>query len=203
MARYNREFSRGDRMPRDRRNREFSARDRARSPRAITGRDMQRAGEELHKMVGYNNPTPSTRPDDHGREWSNHKYIDKVQTKTGKVRYIYDDVEGGGSRHRNTNSVHEENQKRRRQNYERNMKATEEGQRNRWAQTKFGNSLAGRIHGTATRIQRDATKAFNEVSKNVRNATNYIGAQAGKTIANLSSSTRRMGKSWMTKLFGV
>ena len=30
------------------------------------------------------------------REWENHKYIDKVQTKTGKVRYIYEDTNNGG-----------------------------------------------------------------------------------------------------------
>lgn len=30
------------------------------------------------------------------REWENHKYIDKVQTKTGKVRYIYEDANNGG-----------------------------------------------------------------------------------------------------------
>lgn len=34
--------------------------------------------------------------DTSGREWENHKYIDKVQTKNGTVRYIYSDPTQGG-----------------------------------------------------------------------------------------------------------
>ena len=29
-----------------------------------------------------------------GYEWKNHKYIDKVKTKSGKIRYIYEDDDG-------------------------------------------------------------------------------------------------------------
>lgn len=29
-----------------------------------------------------------------GYTWKNHKYIDKVKTKTGKIRYIYEDNDG-------------------------------------------------------------------------------------------------------------
>lgn len=28
-----------------------------------------------------------------GKEWSNHKYVDKVKTKSGKTRYVYDSNE--------------------------------------------------------------------------------------------------------------
>ena len=32
-----------------------------------------------------------------GVEWENHKYIDKVKTKTGRIRYVYDDKDSGES----------------------------------------------------------------------------------------------------------
>lgn len=48
--------------------------------------------------------TSSKRPDENGREWENHKYIDKVKTKSGKIRYVYE-IEGGGSKQTNTGDL--------------------------------------------------------------------------------------------------
>lgn len=34
-----------------------------------------------------------------GKEWSVHKYIDKVKTKSGKIRYIYDNAKYTAANH--------------------------------------------------------------------------------------------------------
>ncbi len=47
---------------------------------------------------GYNNPTASGSGSiKSDREWEDHKYIDKVKTKSGNIRYIYDGLGGGTS----------------------------------------------------------------------------------------------------------
>lgn len=64
------------------------------------GRPVDHALREAAKTIG--GTTPSQRPGENGlREWENHKYIDKVKTKTGNIRYIYEDVETASGKHKN------------------------------------------------------------------------------------------------------
>lgn len=58
------------------------------------GREIERKVKQRWKPSDVS----SQRPGESGREWGNHKYIDKVRTKSGKIRYIYN-IEGGGSSH--------------------------------------------------------------------------------------------------------
>ena len=46
----------------------------------------QRPGENLNLKKKSNAPVSEKEGE---REWKNHKYIDKVRTKSGKIRYIY------------------------------------------------------------------------------------------------------------------
>ena len=57
------------------------------------GREIERKVKQRWKPSNV----PSQRPGETGRERENHKYIDKVRTKSGKIRYIYE-IEGGGSK---------------------------------------------------------------------------------------------------------
>ena len=69
-------------------------------------------GQEMERKVKRKwkpSDTPSQRPDENGREWGNHKYIDKVKTKSGKIRYIYE-VEGGGSKQQDAGKTMRQNQ---------------------------------------------------------------------------------------------
>lgn len=57
-------------------------------------------GKEIERKVQRNwkpSDVPSSRPGETGREWDDHKYIDKVRTKSGKIRYIYAGSGGGTS----------------------------------------------------------------------------------------------------------
>lgn len=61
-----------------------------------------RYGQYMQGQMSKN--VPSTRPGESGREWEDHKYIDKVQTKTGKTRYIYE-VETASGRHSSSKGI--------------------------------------------------------------------------------------------------
>lgn len=68
-------------------------------------------GQEIERKVKRKwkpSDTPSQRPDETGREWGNHKYIDKVKTKSGKIRYIYE-IEGGGSKQQDAGKTMRQN----------------------------------------------------------------------------------------------
>lgn len=68
-------------------------------------------GQEMERKVKRKwkpSDTPSQRPDENGREWENHKYIDKVKTKSGKIRYIYE-IEGGGSKQQDAGKTMRQN----------------------------------------------------------------------------------------------
>ena len=70
-------------------------------PRRIKRKNVNgenRRGE--HRAAVNPNRGPSVTSD---REWADHKYIDKVKTKTGKIRYIYDDAYGSGRNYKNKN----------------------------------------------------------------------------------------------------
>ena len=57
------------------------------------GNSMDMMQNDAQRFVGRNNSTPSRNPTaggGTGREWADHKYIDKVKTKTGNIRYVYD-----------------------------------------------------------------------------------------------------------------
>lgn len=75
------------------------------SRRKATAKDhIYRKGEEMERKVRQKwkpSDVPSSRPGETGREWDNHKYIDKVKTKSGKIRYIYAGT-GGGTKDANT-----------------------------------------------------------------------------------------------------
>ena len=61
-------------------------------------------GKEIERKVRQNwkpSDVSSSRPGETGREWDDHKYIDKVRTKSGKIRYIYAGS-GGGTKDANT-----------------------------------------------------------------------------------------------------
>lgn len=126
--------------------------------RGLTSGDLRRAGEEARKGINAigdaitkqirQSPTSSQRPGEGGREWGNHKYIDKVRTKSGKIRYIYDINTAGGSM-TDVNKLNADKAKKRKQVGAKNLKATEAGSRNREAQTKRGNGLLGKARGKA------------------------------------------------------
>lgn len=68
-------------------------------------------GQEMERKVKSKwkpSDTPSQRPGETGREWDNHKYVDKVKTKSGKIRYIYE-VEGGGSKQQDAGKTMRQN----------------------------------------------------------------------------------------------
>lgn len=131
----------------------------------LTAGDFRRAGQEVRKGArafneavkkNFRGPTPSERPGETGREWGNHKYIDKVKTKSGKIRYIYD-IDTSGGRKRDANDVYAERDKKRKENFKKNLKATEEGQRNRYKQDKHGNDFIGKARGKARAFLRRIT----------------------------------------------
>ena len=136
------------------------------------------------RRLGVGGPTPSSRPGENGREWANHKYIDKRKTKSGKIRYIYDNIEAGGQRHRDANDQHAENLKRRQKNARKNLKATHEGQRNRDRQTTFGNSALGRAKGRATQAYKDASKSYNQAVGKARKSYDQAVSDGRKWIRN-------------------
>ena len=110
----------------------------------LTRDDLTRAGNELRKGANAIGGAISKA----GREWGNHKYIDKVRTKSGKIRYIYDINTAGGSM-TDVNKLNADKAKKRKQVGAKNLKATEAGSRNREAQTKRGNGLLGKARGKA------------------------------------------------------
>lgn len=70
---------------------------------------VRNASRKLQEDI-RRSPTPSRRPDENyqsvrtGKERQNAKYIDKVKTKSGKIRYIYDPKQKGGTNKRSNAS---------------------------------------------------------------------------------------------------
>lgn len=127
--------------------------------------------EENARKIKMNKDVPSTRPDERtGRERANHKYIDKVRTKSGKIRYIYD-IDTASGKQRNANDVHAANLKRRQQNARKNLQGTYKGQELRNKQTKFGNSPLGRIKGMADQAMKNVRSL---PSKAISAGSNFI-----------------------------
>lgn len=127
--------------------------------------------EKSAKKIKMNKNVSSTRPDERaGKEWANHKYIDKVRTKSGKIRYIYD-IDTASGKQRNANDVHAANLKRRQQNARKNLQGTYKGQELRNKQTKFGNSPLGRIKGMADQAMKNVRSL---PSKAISAGSNFI-----------------------------
>lgn len=123
--------------------------------------------------------TPSRRPDESlpsdrsGKERANHKYIDKVRTKTGKIRYIYDDVEGGGQVNRSANLVRARNK-----TFDRMNKAAQRANQER-----------------VTKAMSDRYNAMNKHEKAMKNPINRASTAIRKSV--------NAGKSWLRKNFGI
>lgn len=154
-------------------------------PNWTVGQRIDRAGrraEAAARKVGIGGSTPSSRPGETGREWANHKYIDKRKTKSGKTRYIYDNIEAGGQRHRDANDVHAENKERRRKHAAKTLKATFESQRNRDHQTTFGNSKLGHLKGQATQAYKDARSSVSNTLGKARKSYDQAVSDGRKWI---------------------
>lgn len=172
-----------------------------REPNWTIGQRINRAGkraEAAAQKVGIGGSTPSSRPGETGREWANHKYIDKRKTKSGKTRYIYDNIEAGGQRHRDANDVHAEKAERRRKHAAKTLKATFEGQRNRDRQTTFGNSKLGRAKGQATQAYKNARSSVSNTLDSARSAVSNTASNARKSYDQAVSD----GRKWIRDTFG-
>lgn len=55
---------------------------------------IKTANPASRRGIKYNADRMNYDPKSGGKEWANHKYIDKVKTKSGKWRYIYDPKTG-------------------------------------------------------------------------------------------------------------
>lgn len=128
-----------------------------------TGRAAERSartlGIEKNKKVPSQNPTAGGGSASFGKSWENHKYIDKVRTKSGKIRYIYDDISTASGKHRN---VVEENDKKK-ADYNKKM---QEGKKRRRAQDKHDIRMK---HDIPYRVQHEAQTFINNVMDNVKN----------------------------------
>lgn len=135
---------------------------RGTQPRPINKADMQRGRDEIERMRDaarrtFDGSTPSRRPDEPqqsvrtGKERADHKYIDKVKTKSGKIRYIYE-IDTADGKKRDANSVHDANKKRIAENARKNLEATHRGADARNKATKEGNSPLGKVRGAAQQL---------------------------------------------------
>lgn len=111
--------------------------------------------------------TPNHRPDEQqyspvtdGKERANHKYIEKVRTKNGKIRYIYD-VEGGGQSHSNVYDTNKKNKKLK----DRFDKAQKQHQ-------KRTTDAMSKRYEAAVNNERAMRNPFNQASRAIRTAIN-------------------------------
>lgn len=111
---------------------------------------IENAGRKIEKGVRKNwkpSDVSSQRPGESGREWGKHKYIDKVRTKSGKIRYIYN-IDAGGQKQRDANGVHMVNDLKQKRALKKNQqRVTDARTKNLEAavrQERQRNSLGGR-----------------------------------------------------------
>ena len=156
---------------------------------------------DAHNFVGRNNSTPSRNPTaggGSGREWENHKYIDKVQTKTGKTRYIYDIDTASGRHDGSAKRIGAEELGRAGESLGKAktaLTATTSPRANlAAAQLKSTSRNTGggnKVHSpleevsrTARNVMRDVSKAVESASKAVSDGANYVSKMMSDAVAN-------------------
>lgn len=185
---YNREqeaFDRGRNPGADRMNSQ-----RLKNERALNKglNDLDRWGQNQRKNMSKN--VPSTRPGESGREWEDHKYIDKVTTKNGKVRYIYDYGPSGGE---NRNSrQYKESRKKAKAEYERRE---QERLKNRSPQEV----LRDTFNDTRKAVDKGINDARNAVDKGINDAKKAV-SDGSKAVSDFLS--KGLSNTPLADLFG-
>jgi len=176
-------------------------RDRLDAARRHNKYQMEQLQRNAQNTIGRNNPTPSRNPTSSGdgsREWEDHKYIDKVQTKTGKIRYIYDIETSSGRHNSSTKPIGPNEMKRAKEELDKAKtglnKPTKEsllaisqkksGERNTGGSDKYHNP----IKDTAEKARRFAYQATEAVSNATKSAAKAVSDGASFVTKNLSNA---------------
>lgn len=162
------------------------AADRMDNTRRRNERALNNLPNQLKDKMSKN--VPSTRPGESGREWEDHKYIDKVETKTGKIRYIYDIDTSSGHHNANSSKITDKDMRRAKDELNKaknsltrptNPKAilketsSKSNSRNSGGGDKLHDPLS-EISRAARNAQRVATSAMKSASKAVSDGAKYV-----------------------------
>lgn len=164
-----------------------------------------KAQRDAQNAVGRNNPTPSRNPTasgDGSREWEDHKYIDKVQTKTGKIRYIYDVETSSGRHDSSTKPIGPNELKRAKEELDKaktgltkptqkNLLAISQkksGERNTGGSDKYHNPIKDTAE-KARRLAYQAGEAVNNATKSAAKAASDGASFVTKKLSDAVSST--------------
>ena len=166
--RENAELDRKAKLTRDeRRHNEMSADDNRikREPvNSNTRRGKYRAAKKEYESVNGE-----------GKEWGEHKYTDKVKTKTGKIRYIYDDTSStGGNTSHGAKPISNNTMRRAQQEFQRGKTEISNAVVNaREAAISTGHKIDKALWDAANSITQTTTPSVNPTAS----GSNYVSKQ--------------------------
>lgn len=153
--------------------------------------DLDRWGQNQQNKMSKN--VPSTRPGESGREWEDHKYIDKVTTKNGKVRYIYDVDTSSGSHNSNSRRINDKDLNRARDELNKARNAFTKPTSNKAVLNESArrandrNSGGGnKLHDPLSELSRAARDAGRRVDSAVKEASKAV-SDGAKYVSNALS----------------
>ena len=171
--RENAELDRKSKLTRDeRRHNEMSA-DDSRIKRKPLNSHTRRGN--YRDAVNQNSSVAS----DSGREWGEHKYTDKVKTKTGKIRYIYDDTSSsGGNTSHGAKPISNNTLRRAQQEFEKGKTEINNAVVNaREAAIQTGHKIDKALWDAANSITQTHTPSVNPTAS----GSNYVSKQMERT----------------------
>ena len=127
---------------------------------------LNKSEKKKKTRIPGRNPTAAGGSASFGKSWENHKYINKVRTKSGKIRYIYDDITTASGKQKD---VIEEKDKKKAENAEKwaeYLKKEYEGKKRRKKQDKHDIRMK---HDIPYRVQHEAQTFINNVMDNIKN----------------------------------
>ena len=147
---------------------------------------------EQSRLVKSFRPMNSVSPS--GREWADHKYIDKVKTKTGKIRYIYELPDGTRVGYDKGSKEQERAQKEGHDQYgNTNLYRAARQSMGRKALDSAGSAVGNLFKGNLD----EASKNFNETQRSLDSLSGMAAKQAKQTFDDVSAKAGKAAKDFL------
>lgn len=114
-----------------------------------------------------------------GREWDDHRYIDKVKTKSGRIRYIYEDTASTGGNHaKRAKPITKNDLRYAKSEFDKGKEAISNAASNaRDAVMETGHKIDKALNDAASTISRGTTPSVNPTAS----GSGYVNKQLAKT----------------------
>ncbi len=114
-----------------------------------------------------------------GREWDDHQYIDKVKTKSGRIRYIYEDTASTGGNHaKRAKPITKNDLRYAKSEFNKGKEAiSNAASQARDAVMETGHKIDKALNDAASTISRGTTPSVNPTAS----GSNYVSKQMSKS----------------------